>query len=396
MQISSLDYSSYLGRIAVGRIKRGSLKAGMTVGIIKSDGNMEKSVIKELYRFEGLGKEKVKTEIESGEIVAVLGLENFEIGDTVTDFENPEGLERISVDEPTISMLFTINNSPFYGREGIFLTSRHVRERLYKETEKNLALRVEDTGSPEQFNVYGRGILHLSILVEMMRREGYEFQIGQPRVITKEVSGILHEPVETLTIQVKESFSGKAIEIISRRKGELLNIENKNERVILNFDIPARGLVGITNSIMTATEGEAVLAHRFKAYEAWKGEIQNRRNGVLIAMETGTAVAYSLDKLQDRGIFFINPGEEIYAGQVIGEYTRQEDLVINVTKTKKLTNIRASGSDDKVNLAPAVKFSLEEAMEYIHEDEYVEVTPKSIRLRKIYLDENDRKRMKKG
>jgi len=395
MQISSLDYSTYLGRIAVGRITRGSIKAGMTVAVMKSDGRIQKSVVKELYRFEGLGKEKVKTEIESGEICAVLGLDNFEIGDTVADIDNPEGLKRINVDEPTMSMLFTINNSPFYGKEGIFLTSRHIRDRLFKEIEKNLALRVEETDSPERLLVYGRGILHLSILVEIMRREGYEFQLGQPQVIIKEIDGVKHEPIESLTVQVKEDFSGKVIEVVSRRKGEITNIETKNDRIILNFDIPARGIIGLTNPILTATEGEAVIAHRFKAYEPWKGEILNRRNGVLIAMETGTAIAYSLDKLQDRGKFFIFPGEEIYCGQVIGEYTRQEDLVVNVTKTKKLTNIRASGTDDKANLTPPVRFSLEEAMEYIRGDEYMEVTPKSIRLRKILLDENDRKRMAK-
>ncbi len=396
MQISSLDYSTYLGRIAVGRITRGAIKAGMTVAVMKADGRIQKSIVKELYRFEGLGKEKVKTEIESGEICAVLGLENFEIGDTIADFENPEGLKRINVDEPTMSMLFTINNSPFYGKEGIYLTSRHIRDRLFKEIEKNLALRVEETDSPERLLVFGRGILHLSILVEIMRREGYEFQLGQPQVIIKEIDGVKNEPIETLTIQVKEEFSGKVIEVVSRRKGEIVNIETKNDRIILNFDIPARGIIGLTNPILTATEGEAVIAHRFKAYEPWKGEIQNRRSGVLIAMETGTAIAYSLDKLQDRGKFFIFPGEEIYAGQIIGEYTRMEDLVVNVTKTKKLTNIRASGTDDKANLTPPVRFSLEEAMEYIRGDEYMEVTPKSIRLRKIYLDENDRKRMKKS
>ncbi|MCB8998989.1 MAG: translational GTPase TypA [Bacteroidales bacterium] len=396
MQISSLDYSTYLGRIAVGRITRGSIKAGMTVAVMKSDGRIQKSVVKELYRFEGLGKEKVKTEIESGEICAVLGLDNFEIGDTIADSENPEGLKRINVDEPTMSMLFTINNSPFYGKEGIYLTSRHIRDRLFKEIEKNLALRVEETDSPERLLVYGRGILHLSILVEIMRREGYEFQLGQPQVIIKEINGVKNEPIESLTVQVKEDFSGKVIEVVSRRKGEIVNIETKNDRIILNFDIPARGIIGLTNPILTATEGEAVIAHRFKAYEPWKGEIQNRRNGVLIAMETGTAIAYSLDKLQDRGKFFIFPGDEIYAGQIIGEYTRQEDLVVNVTKTKKLTNIRASGTDDKANLTPPVRFSLEEAMEYIRGDEYLEITPKNIRLRKILLDENDRKRMKKN
>lgn len=392
LQISSLDYSSYLGRIAVGRITRGKIKAGNQVVVVKNDGTIQKSIIKELYLFEGLGKVKVKHEIEAGEICAVLGIENFDIGDTIADIDNPESLKRISVDEPTMSMLFTINNSPFFGNEGVFLTSRHIRDRLYKETEKNLAMRIEETDSPDRLLVYGRGILHLSILVEIMRREGYEFQLGQPKVIIKEINGIKHEPFEYLTVQVDENFSGKVIEIVTRRKGEIVKIENKKDRVILNFNIPARGLIGLINPVLTVTEGEAVVAHRFKDYEPWKGEIISRRNGSLIAMETGTAIAYSIDKLQDRGKFFINPGEPIYAGQVIGESTRADDLVINVTKTKKLTNIRASGTDDKANITPAIKFSLEEAMEYIKDDEYVEVTPKSIRLRKIMLDENDRKR----
>jgi GTP-binding protein len=395
LQISSLDYSSYLGRIAVGRITRGKIIAGKQVAVVKNDGTLQKSVIKELYLFEGLGKEKVKYEVEAGEICAVLGIENFDIGDTIADLDNPEGLKRISVDEPTMSMLFTINNSPFCGREGVFLTSRHIRDRLYKETEKNLALRVEETGSPEQLLVYGRGTLHLSILVEIMRREGYEFQLGQPHVIIKEIDGKKYEPIEFLTVQVAQDFSGKVIEIVTKRKGEIITIENRNERVILNFDIPARGLIGLTNPVLTATEGEAIIAHRFKAYEPWKGEIISRRNGSLIAMETGTAIAYSIDKLQDRGKFFIDPGIPIYAGQVIGESTRADDLVINLTKTKKLTNMRASGSDEKTNIAPAIKFSLEEAMEYIMDDEYVEVTPKSIRLRKMLLDENERKRSAK-
>jgi len=395
MQISSLDYSSYLGRIAVGRINRGTIKAGMQISVVKRDGTIMKSVIKELYRFEGLGKEKIKTELEAGEICAVLGPENFDIGDTIADFEQPEGLARIMVDEPTMSMLFTINNSPFFGKEGIYVTSRHMRDRLFKETEKNLAMRIEETNSPEKLLVYGRGILHLSILVETMRREGYEFQIGQPQVLIKKVDGQDYEPVETLTVQVPEAFSGKVIEIATRRKGDILNIETRNDRVVVEFSIPARGIIGLTNPVLTATEGEAVIAHRFKAYEPWKGEIQNRRNGSLIAMETGTAIAYSIDKLQDRGKFFIEPGVEVYAGQIIGENTRQDDIVVNVTKTKKLTNIRASGSDDKAIIIPAVKFSLEEAMEYIKGDEYVEVTPKSIRIRKILLDENERKRAQK-
>jgi GTP-binding protein len=395
MQISSLDYSSYIGRIAVGRILRGSIQAGMQVSLVKSDGRVFKSLVKELYRFEGLGKEKVKHPLETGEICAVLGLENFEIGDTVADFEAPEALTPIMVDEPTMSMLFTINNSPFFGKEGIYVTSRHVRDRLFKETEKNLALRVEETDSPDRLLVYGRGILHLSILVETMRREGYEFQIGQPQVLVKEINGEKHEPVEFLTISVPEAFSGKVIEIVTRRKGEVLTIETRSDRVILEFNIPARGIIGLTNPILTATEGEAVIAHRFKAYEPWKGEIPNRLNGSLLAMETGTAIAYSIDKLQDRGKFFIFPKEEIYAGQIIGESSRQDDLLINVIKTKKLTNVRASGSDDKIVIVPPVKFSLEEAMEYIKNDEYVEVTPKSIRLRKIILDEHERKRKSK-
>ncbi len=396
LQISSLDYSSYLGRIAVGRISRGKIKAGDYVSVVKNDGTIQKSVIKELYLFEGLGKEKVKYEVEAGEICAILGIENFDIGDTIADVVKPEGLKRIIIDEPTMSMLFTINNSPFYGKEGVFLTSRHIRERLYKEIEKNLALRVEETDSPDRLIVYGRGILHLSILVEIMRREGYEFQLGQPHVIIKEINGKKHEPVESLTVQVPDNFSGKIIEVVTKRKGEIVNIETKNDRVILNFDIASRGLIGLTNPLLTASEGEAVIAHRFKSYEPWKGEIPGRKNGSLIAMETGTAIAYSIDKLQDRGKFFVHPGESLYAGQVIGESTRADDLVVNLTKTKKLTNMRASGSDDKVNIAPPIKFSLEEAMEYIKADEYVEVTPKSIRLRKIVLDENERKRAEKN
>ena len=395
LQVSSLDYSSYLGRIAVGRLSRGTIKAGIPVAIVKRDGTVDKSVIKELYRFEGLGKEKVKTEIGAGEICAVLGPENFEIGDTIADFENPEPLKRIVIDEPTMSMLFTINNSPFYGREGEYVTSRHVRERLYHELEKNLAMRIEETDSPEKLLVFGRGILHLSILVETMRREGYEFQLGQPQVIIKEIDGIKHEPVELLTIHVPERFSGKAIEIVSARKGQLLNIIHKNDRLILEFEIPARGLIGLSNQVLTATEGEAVIAHRFKEFQPWKGAINNRRNGSLIAMETGTAIAYSIDKLQDRGRFFIEPNDEVYAGQVIGEHTRQDDLEVNVIKTKKLTNMRASGSDDKTMIVPAIKFSLEQAMEYIKADELIEITPKSMRLRKILLNEHDRKRQKK-
>jgi GTP-binding protein len=395
LQISSLDYTSYVGRIAVGRITRGKIKAGMQVAMVKTDGTILKSVIKELYLFEGLSKEKVKWEVEAGEICAVLGPENFEIGDTLADAENPEPLPRIRVDEPTMSMVFTINNSPFAGIDGTYVTSRHIRERLFKETEKNLALRVEETDSPEKFLVYGRGILHLAILVETMRREGYEFQLGQPKVITKTIDGQIHEPVEILKVQVLEAFAGKVIEIVSRRKGELLRMETKRDRNIMEFSIPARGLIGVRNPLLTSTEGEAVIAHHFKAYEPWKGEMQGRNNGSLIAMETGVAITYSIDKLQDRGKFFVEPNDNIYTGQIIGESTRSDDIVINLIKTKKLSNVRASGSDDKAVIYPAVKFSLEEAMEYIKGDEYVEVTPKSIRLRKIILDENDRKRSEK-
>ena len=396
LQISSLDYSSYVGRIAVGRVSRGSIRSGMQVSLVKNDGTILKSTVKELYLFEGLSKEKVKFEVETGEICAVLGPENFDIGDTLADAENPEGMKRISVDEPTMSMLFTINNSPFAGREGTYVTSRHIRERLFKEIEKNLALKVEEMDSPDKFQVYGRGILHLGILVETMRREGYEFQLGQPNILTKVVDGKVHEPMELLRVAVPESFSGKVIEIVSRRRGDLIHLETKRDRTILEFDIPARGLIGLRNPVLTATEGEAVIAHRFKSYEPWKGEMSSRNSGSLIAMETGTAITYSIDKLQDRGKFFIEPGENIYAGQVVGESTRSDDMVINLTKTKKLSNVRASGSDDKAVIIPAVKFSLEEAMEYIQGDEYVEVTPKSIRIRKIILDETERKRSKKA
>jgi len=392
LQISSLDYSSYVGRIAVGRISRGSIKANMPISLVKNDGTIVKSVVKELYLFEGLSKEKVKFEVFAGELCAILGPENFDIGDTIADFENPEGMAPISVDEPTMSMLFTINNSPFAGKEGTFVTSRHIRERLFKETEKNLALRVEEMDSPDRFQVFGRGILHLAILVETMRREGYEFQLGQPQILTREVDGQKCEPVELLKVQVPEAFAGKVIELVSRRKGDMVHMEHKRERVILEFDIPARGLIGLRNPVLTATEGEAVMAHRFKDYQPWKGDLPGRNNGALISMYTGTAITYAIDKLQDRGKFFIEPFEDVYNGQVIGESTRGDDIVINVNKTKKLSNVRASGSDEKAVIYPATKFSLEEAMEYIKGDEYVEVTPKSIRLRKILLDENDRKR----
>jgi GTP-binding protein len=396
MQISSLDYSSYLGKIAVGRVTRGKIQAGMNVSLVKNDGSVKKSQIKELYLFEGLGKEKVKSEVENGEICAVLGVDNFELGNTISDADAPEGLTPIRIDEPTMSMLFTINDSPFYGKEGSYLTSRHVRDRLFKETEKDLALKVEETDSPEKLNVFGRGVLHLSILVETMRREGYEFQLGQPQVIIKEIDGQKCEPIENLTIHVPDQFQGKVIESVTKRKGELLNMEPKNDGISLEFTIPARGMIGLTNQILTATEGEAIITHRFDKYEPWKGEILERRNGSLIAMETGPAIPYSIERAQNRGRLFVEPNEEVYEGQVIGENSREDDLGVNITKTKKLTNVRAAGSDEKVMITPATKFSLEEAMEYINEDEYIEVTPKSIRLRKILLKEHERKRQKKA
>ncbi len=392
MQISSLDYSSYVGRIAVGRVHRGSIQAGQNIAITRKNGEIEQSVVKELYLFEGLGKEKVKYAVEAGEICAVLLQSEFEIGDTITDFEQPEALPRISVDAPTMSLLFTINNSPMFGKEGQFITSRQIRERLFREIEKNLALRVEETDSADKWIVYGRGILHLSILIETMRREGYEFQIGQPQVVIKEIKGVKHEPVEYLTVVVPEEFSSKVIDIATRRKGELLQIETKNERLVLEFSIPARGLIGITNPILTATQGEAVVSHRFKGFEPWKGQIERRRQGSLIAMESGKVLAYALDKLQSRGKFFVEPGDTVYEGQVVGEHVRDDDIVVNVIKAKKQSNVRAASADDKASIAPAVKMSLEQTMEYIKEDEYIELTPKSIRIRKILLKEIDRKR----
>ncbi len=392
LQITSIDYSSYVGRIAVGRIQRGFLKAGMPVSLVKRDGSIQRSQIKEVYLFEGLGKEKTKAEVHAGEICAVMGIEDFEIGDTIADLDNPEGLIPIKVDEPTMSMLFTINNSPFYGKDGKYVTSRHLRERLFKEIEKNLALRVEETGSPDSYMVFGRGILHLSILVETMRREGFEFQLGQPKVLLKEIDGTRHEPIEYLTVHVPEAFSGKVIDIVTGRKGELLNIQTKGDRIVLEFNIPARSIIGLRNTILTSTEGEAIIAHRYKGYEPWKGDVAVKRNGALIAMETGLAIAYAIDKLKDRGTFFVESNDPVYTGQVIGEHIRPDDLVINVCKSKKLTNMRASSADDKIVIPPPIKFSLEEAMEYIRNDEYVEVTPKSIRLRKIILDEIERKR----
>ncbi len=394
MQITSLDFSSYTGRIAIGRIERGSIKAGDQVSLVKRDGSIKKSVVKELYTFEGLGKRKTKETVQCGELCAIFGLEGFDIGDTVADIENPEALTPITVDEPTMSMLFTINNSPFFGKDGKYVTSRQIRDRLYAETEKNLALKVEETNAADSFIVYGRGILHLSVLVETMRREGYELQLGQPQVIIKTIDGVKCEPIESLTIQVPEEFAGKAIELVTGRKGDIANIEVKGDRSHLTFHIPSRGIIGLRNQILTATEGEAIMAHRLKGYEPWKGDLGLRRNGALIALETGTAIPFSIDKLQDRGKFFVNPNEEIYTGMVIGEHVRQGDLVINIVKTKKLSNMRSSGADDKVRIVPAIKFSLEEAMEYIREDEYLEVTPNNLRLRKILLEEHDRKRLR--
>jgi GTP-binding protein len=391
LQITSLDYSAFVGRIAIGRVFQGVLKEGATVGLCKRDGSVKKNRIKELQSFEGLGRVKV-SEVQSGDICAIIGLENFEIGDTVTDFENPQPLTRISIDEPTMSMLFTINNSPFYGKEGKYVTSRHLRDRLFKETEKNLALRIQETTSEDKFLVYGRGILHLSVLIETMRREGYELQVGQPQVLFKEIDGVRHEPIEHMVVDVPAESAGKVIELATQRKGELTIMESRGDMQHLEFDIPARGLIGLRSNMLTATAGEAVMNHRFKSYEAYKGAIQGRINGSLISMETGVGTGYAIDKLQDRGVFFVDPGEDIYEGQVIGEHSRSNDLVVNIMKGKKLTNMRASGSDDNVKIAPKQTFSLEEALEYIQKDEYLEVTPKSIRMRKIYLNENERKR----
>ncbi|MFW5759893.1 MAG: translational GTPase TypA, partial [Cyclobacteriaceae bacterium] len=381
-QITSLEYSNFTGRIAIGRVYQGKLKEGAMMALIKRSGKAEKIKIKELYVFEGLGKTKVN-EVGAGDICAVVGIEGFEIGDTLTDVENPEPLPRIAIDEPTMSMLFSINNSPFYGKEGKFVTSRHLRDRLFKETEKNLALKVEETDSEDRFLVFGRGVLHLSILIETMRREGYEFQVGQPQVIIKEVDGQKHEPIEILVVDTPEEVAGKVIEYVTKRKGELKVMQPKGDFQHLEFDIPARGLVGLRNNILTATGGESIITHRFKAFEPYKGEIGTRENGSLVSMETGQSTAYAIDKLQDRGIFFINPGEDIYKGQVIGEHSRANDLVVNLQKGKKLTNMRAAGSDDNTKIAPKKQFSLEETLEYIKKDEWVELTPKSIRMRKI-------------
>jgi len=393
MLISSLEYSPYVGRIAVGRVRRGALKPGMQISLCKRDGTVERSRIKDLMVFSGLEKSKSE-EVKSGDICAVVGIEGFEIGDTIADYENPEALPPISVDEPTMSMLFTINDSPFFGKEGKYVTSRHIKERLDKELEKNLALRVKNGLTADSFIVNGRGVLHISVLIETMRREGFELQVGQPKVLDKTINGVRCEPVEHLTIDVPEEHVGKAIEMTTRRKGSLMHMEHRNDRVHLDFEIPSRGLIGLRSNLMTASQGEAVVAHRFKGYEPYKGDIEKRSNGSLVALESGMAVAYAMDKLQDRGKFFISPGEDIYAGQVVGEHTRADDLGINICKTKKLTNIRASGTDDKAVLPPPILFSLEEALEYIQEDELVEVTPHNMRLRKIYLDENERKRRK--
>lgn len=391
LQITSLDYSSFVGRIAIGRVYQGVLKEGANLGISKRDGSIKKARIKELQSFEGLGRVKV-SEVQSGDICAIVGLDDFEIGDTVTDFENPQPLPRIAIDEPTMSMLFTINNSPFYGKEGKYVTSRHLRDRLFKETEKNLALRIQETNSEDKFLVYGRGILHLSVLIETMRREGYELQVGQPQVLFKEMDGVRHEPIEHMVVDVPAESAGKVIEMATQRKGEMVIMESRGDMQHLEFDIPARGLIGLRSNMLTATAGEAVMNHRFKSYEPYKGAIQGRINGSLISMETGVGTGYAIDKLQDRGKFFVDPGEDIYEGQVIGEHSRSNDLVINIMKGKKLTNMRAAGSDDNTKIAPKQTFSLEEALEYIQKDEYLEVTPKNIRMRKIYLDENERKR----
>ncbi len=391
LQITSLDYSSYTGRIAIGRLKRGHLKENMPITLVKRDGKMERQRVKELYTFSGLGKMKT-TEVFAGDICAITGIENFEIGDTVADFENPEALPTMKIDEPTMSMLFAINNSPFFGKEGKHVTSQKIRERLYKETEKNLALKVEDTNSADQFLVFGRGIMHLGVLVETMRREGYELQVGQPRVILKEIDGKKYEPVEILTVDVPEHHSGKVIEYVSQRKGEMLSMLPKGDMVRLEFEIPSRGLMGLRNNLLTATQGEAIMAHRFKDFEPWKGAMPTRINGVLISKEKGLSTGYSMDKLKDRGNYFIHPGSEIYTGQIVGEHIKPGDLVLNLCTAKQMTNFRAAGKDDNTVLAPPREFTLEEAMEYIQEDEYVEVTPENIRLRKILLDENERKR----
>ena len=396
MLITSLDYSSYTGRIAVGRVHRGTISEGMNITLAKRDGTLVKSKIKEVHTFEGLGRKKVES-VSSGDICAIIGIDGFEIGDTICDFENPEPLPPIAIDEPTMSMLFTINDSPFFGKEGKYVTSRHIHDRLMKELDKNLALRVRKTENEDgKWIVSGRGVLHLSVLIETMRREGYELQVGQPQVIFKEIDGVKCEPIEELTISVPEEFASKMIDMVTRRKGEMVSMETQGDRVNIEFDMPSRGIIGLRTNVLTASQGEAIMAHRFKEYQPYKGEIPRRTNGSMIAMESGTAFAYAIDKLQDRGKFFIYPQDGVYAGQVVGEHVHENDLVINVTKSKKLTNMRASGSDDKARIIPPVIFSLEEALEYIKEDEYVEVTPKSMRMRKVILDETERKRANKN
>lgn len=393
MQVTSLDYSSFVGRIAIGRVHRGVAKEGLDVLLMKRDGKTVKSRIKEVHVFEGLGKKKV-SEVSAGDICALVGIEGFDIGDTIADALNPEALAPIAIDEPTMSMVFTINDSPFFGKEGKYVTSRHIKDRLDKELERNLALRVEETSSADSFIVYGRGVLHLSVLIETMRREGYELQVGQPQVILKEIDGVKCEPVEELTIDLPEEHSGKAIEMVTMRKGEMISMEPKGDRMLCEFAIPSRGIIGLRNYLLTTTAGEAIMAHRFKGFEPYKGAIEGRQNGSLISMETGKSIPFSMNKLQDRGKFFVPPNVDIYEGQVIGENSRAGDLVINITKTKQLTNMRSSGADDKVKLAPPIQFSLEEALEYIQADEYVELTPESLRIRKILLTENQRKRAK--
>ncbi len=394
MLITSLDYSPYTGRIAIGRVHRGTLTEGSNITLVNRNGEESKMKIKELHTFEGLGRRRTDS-VSSGDICAIVGLEKFEIGDTVCDFENPEALPPIAIDEPTMSMLFTINDSPFFGKEGKFVTSRHIQERLDKELDKNLALRVKKDPEEDAWTVYGRGVLHLSVLIETMRREGYELQVGQPQVIYKEIDGVRHEPIEELTINVPTDYSSKIIDMVTRRKGEMLSMEAQADRVNIEFSIPSRGIIGLRTNVLTASAGEAIMAHRFKEYQPFKGEIERRTNGSMVAMESGTAFAYAIDKLQERGKFFISPQEEVYAGQVVGEHIHDNDLVINVTKSKKLTNMRASGSDDKARIIPPTIFSLEESLEYIKEDEYLEVTPKSMRMRKIILDELERKRANK-
>lgn len=395
MLVTSLEYSPYVGRIAIGRLSRGTIKSNENVSLVKRDGTIEKSKIRELMVFEGLGKQKVDS-VECGDICAIVGIEGFEIGDTIADYEKPEGLTPIDIDEPTMSMLFTINDSPFFGREGKLVTSRHIKERLDRELEKNLALRVKPGITADSFRVFGRGVLHISVLIETMRREGYEIQVGQPKVVDKTINGVRCEPIEHLTVDLPEEMAGKAIEMATRRKGVLLHIDHRGERAHLDFDIPARGIIGLRSNLLTATAGEAVVAHRFKGFEPYRGEIEGRQNGSLISMENGNAYAYAISKLQDRGRFFINPGQDVYAGQVIGENNRADDMCINVCKSKKLTNMRASGSDDKSFVTPATIFSLEETLEYIQEDEYAEITPQSIRMRKIHLSETERKRAGKA